>query len=165
MQTFLRVLNILLAAVLIAISLYWYGRLPERIPIHFNARGAPDGWGGKAMFLVLPLIGLASAALMAFVGRLAVRKPELMNMPGKERILALPQEARRRALVPLVVTMDVMATLILVLFIVIAVATYRSAMGHDTASLITLPLYGIVGVMVVAPIILMIVMSRREETA
>lgn len=51
-----------LASVLIMLiySAASYGNLPERIPMHFNAAGEPDGFGGKKMIWLLPVIGLVS---------------------------------------------------------------------------------------------------------
>lgn len=46
-----------------------YGHLPERIPVHFNAAGEADGFGGKAMIWLLPAIGLASWLLMTLTSR------------------------------------------------------------------------------------------------
>jgi uncharacterized protein DUF1648 len=35
-----------------------YPVLPDRIPIHFNWAGRPDGWGHKRMIWLLPVIGV-----------------------------------------------------------------------------------------------------------
>lgn len=34
---------------------YW-PELPERVPQHFNLRGEPDAWGGRAVLLILPMM-------------------------------------------------------------------------------------------------------------
>lgn len=34
-----------------------YGGLPTEIPIHFDWRGSPDGWGSKTLLWILPLLG------------------------------------------------------------------------------------------------------------
>lgn len=45
----------------LAVSLYAWPRLPERVPTHFGVGGAPDGWGSRAMgALLMP-------AVMAFI--------------------------------------------------------------------------------------------------
>lgn len=46
-----------------------YGALPERIPMHFNAAGEPDGFGGKKMIWLLPAIGLVSYLGMTLMNR------------------------------------------------------------------------------------------------
>src|SRR5262245_3040031 len=35
-----------------------YGRLPEKVPVHFGFTGEADGWGRRAMVWLLPAIGL-----------------------------------------------------------------------------------------------------------
>jgi hypothetical protein len=49
-----------LAIVFLIIS-WWvalgaYPRLPEKIPIHFGISGEPDGWGGRWMIFLMPVI-------------------------------------------------------------------------------------------------------------
>lgn len=46
-----------------------WGGLPDRIPVHFNARGVADGWGGKGALVAGPIIGAAVALLLAVVSR------------------------------------------------------------------------------------------------
>ncbi|MCH8242719.1 MAG: DUF1648 domain-containing protein [Planctomycetes bacterium] len=38
--------------------------LPDTIPIHFDAGGEPDGWGGKAVVLIPPIILLGPFILL-----------------------------------------------------------------------------------------------------
>ncbi len=42
---------------LVYVILEWSG-LPNRVPIHFNALGEADNWGGKASLLALPIVGM-----------------------------------------------------------------------------------------------------------
>lgn len=54
-----------------------YARLPETIPIHFNAGGQADGFGGKPVLLVLPVV-----ATVLFIGMTVLnRYPHLFNYP------------------------------------------------------------------------------------
>ncbi|HVJ82815.1 MAG TPA: DUF1648 domain-containing protein [Planctomycetia bacterium] len=39
--------------------------LPERIPIHFNMEGKPDGWGGRATIFIMPAMVGFMVGLMA----------------------------------------------------------------------------------------------------
>ena len=44
-----------------------WSRMPDRIPIHWDAHGEPDGWAPKAIGLLLtPLIGLTIAPIVAW---------------------------------------------------------------------------------------------------
>jgi uncharacterized membrane protein len=67
---------ILLVATFSYAAMY-YGRLPDTIPVHFNASGDPDRYGQKTTLLVIPAIGL-----FIFVGlRYLSRFPEHFNYP------------------------------------------------------------------------------------
>ena len=50
---------------LLLVLVYWlivllnYFKLPEIIPMHYNALGEIDGWGGKSTLLVLPVLSTA----------------------------------------------------------------------------------------------------------
>lgn len=49
-------------AVIILILGWWsafssYPRLPDKIPVHFGITGQADGWGGRWMIFLLPVIG------------------------------------------------------------------------------------------------------------
>ena len=35
----------------VALALYYYNQMPERVPIHWNAQGKVDGYGGKDIYL------------------------------------------------------------------------------------------------------------------
>jgi uncharacterized membrane protein len=43
----------LITASVFAISLAYYGQLPERVPIHWGAHGEVNGWGSRAAFVVM----------------------------------------------------------------------------------------------------------------
>ena len=50
-------LALLLVILAVIVPLLTYERLPETIPIHFNARGEPDGFGPKMIIWFLPALG------------------------------------------------------------------------------------------------------------
>jgi uncharacterized membrane protein len=45
------------------------GRLPDRIPTHFNALGQPDGWGTPGMLWFMPILATILYLLMSLVAR------------------------------------------------------------------------------------------------
>lgn len=57
-----------LAALVVLAVVYW-SRLPQRIPVHFDFRGQPDRWSGKAMFALLPAIGAVIYAGLTVLSR------------------------------------------------------------------------------------------------
>ncbi|HUX43181.1 MAG TPA: DUF1648 domain-containing protein [Terracidiphilus sp.] len=42
-------------------------RLPDRIPVHFDAAGAANGWGSPSILLLLPVIALAIYLMLTVV--------------------------------------------------------------------------------------------------
>lgn len=64
----------LLAAAMF-VSVYFYPKLPDIIPSHFNAAGEADGWSGKGTIWVSPAI-----AFVLFVGiRILTNYPHQLN--------------------------------------------------------------------------------------
>ena len=44
-----------------------YAILPERIAIHFNLRGEPNGWGSREFALVIPIIGVVLFVVLTVI--------------------------------------------------------------------------------------------------
>ena len=64
-----------------------WGRLPERVPTHFDFYGVPDGWSSKAFAVFgLPLFLLGLQLLCAFA---MSHDPKAGNVGGKIRALVL----------------------------------------------------------------------------
>jgi len=75
----LEVLGILFLLILIVMPAIYYWSLPETIASHFNAKGEPDGYSGKWVIWLLPLIGTVT-----YVGlRKLSRIPHTYNYPMK----------------------------------------------------------------------------------
>ena len=64
---------------LIVLPIYYFGKLPETIPSHFGANGAPDGYSGKNTIWILPIIGT-----LMYIGMFWLNKyPHKFNFPQK----------------------------------------------------------------------------------
>jgi uncharacterized membrane protein len=87
-------LTLLVVAALLVFSATVYGELPMRIPTHFNAAGIPDGFGPRTRWWFLPIVSLVSTALTVGSAFLLPRWPDLLNLPRKAEILALPPAAQ-----------------------------------------------------------------------
>ncbi|HEX4756798.1 MAG TPA: DUF1648 domain-containing protein [Terracidiphilus sp.] len=59
------------------LALFGSNRLPERIPIHFDAAGNPNGWGSPAMLLILPAVAVTIYLLFTVVSQF----PSAFNYP------------------------------------------------------------------------------------
>lgn len=69
---------------------YYYGKLPQRVAVHFNFHGTADGWVSRQS---LPLICLGTVVVLALlfwgIGKLIRRVPDnLINLPNKAYWLA-----------------------------------------------------------------------------
>lgn len=72
-----RVLPPVLILAMVAGGILVAPALPDRVPIHWNLAGEPDGWGGRwVAALGLPTVALAVWGLMAVLERLLLRDPE-----------------------------------------------------------------------------------------
>lgn len=73
-------LDVLSIAALVLTAAYLFitwPDIPDRVPIHFNFAGEPDGWGHKAMIPVLLALGV-----LMFSGLTLLRKiPHRFNYP------------------------------------------------------------------------------------
>jgi uncharacterized membrane protein len=126
-----RFLNLALLAVLLVGSALAYPRLPERIPTHFGLDGTPDRWVETSLvsWFILPLIALGMNALLYALTALTMRNPRFVNLPGKERLLALPAERQRAVLRRMREGMDSLLAPMTLAFCLIQLAIYRTAVG------------------------------------
>jgi len=87
-------------------AIAWYPDLPDRIPIHFDLSGQPDGFASKASgaWFLLPGIALGMLVLLGAaswgLGALVRSSPGLCNMPRKKLFLKLSPEGRMVAVAP-----------------------------------------------------------------
>ncbi|HEX8320402.1 DUF1648 domain-containing protein [Longimicrobium sp.] len=131
----LRLATLGLLAALYAGSAAAYPRLPERIPIHFDLAGNPDGWASTSLlsWFLLPLIATAMAGFLFVIGRVSEYRPELWNVPEKPRFLALPAEARAPIVARLRAFLALMAVMTTALMGVIQVEVFLTATGRGPA--------------------------------
>ncbi|GGH83310.1 putative membrane protein [Pullulanibacillus pueri] len=54
-------------------------QMPDTIPIHYNAKGEPDGWGSRWISLIMPLITVALYIPTVFLQK----HPEKHNYPER----------------------------------------------------------------------------------
>lgn len=59
------------------ITAIYFTKLPQIIPIHFNASGAPDGYGVKYILLLTPFIATVLCVALTWL----CRYPHLFNYP------------------------------------------------------------------------------------
>jgi len=94
-----------------AIALWLYPTLPSRIPTHLDFGGvvtatSATSWGS---WFGLPLVAVATSALLAGLSAYLPNKPSLFNFPDKERFLRLPPEAQQPVIVEMRGMLDLTA--------------------------------------------------------
>jgi uncharacterized membrane protein len=92
-------INLILIAVVIGLSVTWWRELPGRIPVHFDLSGNVDRWGSKGtMWWAFSALAVVGTALMYGAAALSRRYPQIVNLPRKVRIPDLPPEAQIRVI-------------------------------------------------------------------
>lgn len=167
MTRWLHLLNGLLLSALVGGSLFVYQELPERVPLHFGADGTPDRWADSTLlsWMTLPMIGLATAALMIGIGIMLPRNPKWINMPDKDRLLRLPDYLQQWVIEGVSVTLHTMTLVTLTMFAVIQYGSWLTAVSGDGSSVVTT---GVIIGLVVLPLVsvlMLVVMQRRMDAA
>lgn len=158
----LHALNAALVVALVAFSLYIYPELPERIPRHFGAGGTPDAWGDRTLssWLLLPLIGVGSAALMYVIAALLPTRPHLLNIPDRKKLLELPPGLQQHVLREAAAMLYATAFVMLLMFAAIQYGAYESALsGERSGAVVAGIILGIAGM----PLVLVIYMVRIQR--
>jgi uncharacterized membrane protein len=128
-----------------------YANLPERIPTHFDIRGAVDGWGGKSEILIFPIVGGFAYLLFTGVGIAftLVRDPKsLINMPEKTKAAITPQAAEKLRVV-MVRSLLALKSVVLGMMTYLAYFTIQVALGRAQGlGVIWFPLF-LIGLLVI----------------
>jgi uncharacterized membrane protein len=148
---------------LIALSAGTYSSLPQQIPLHFNATGV-DRWAPKSFYawFGLPLLTAGLVAINYVIGALLARRPDLMNIPRKQRLLALPPERQQRVMRWWWVLVQTIGLVEACIMSVAQFGLWRAASAHAyegraIASLVTVIAVGMV------PLSLVIIWRMRAE--
>ena len=104
--------------------------LPERYPVHFNIAGQPDRWAGRGGFewyMLVVLGGLVGLGMTLFALNFHKVPLRYVNLPGKEKLLALPPERQAPVLRVAAWMILLLGTLVVTMFGSIQYVMYRSA--------------------------------------
>ena len=129
---------------------HWYPLLPDPFPTRFDGAGVPSGWSAKgvAAWFSLPAIGLFMLCLLAAIGAglswMALHAPGLLNVPRKDRFLALPPQSRVVVLGPTRTYLAWTVMLVCGLFLCLVEGTGLVATG----AMAVLPIWPVVGMIV-----------------
>jgi uncharacterized membrane protein len=160
-------LNAILLAALVGLSVLVYPDLPDRIPLHFGADGTPDRWGDRTIlsWLMLPLIGALTAVVMYATAHYIPRRPQSFNMPDKKKLLALPRPEQEWVMRGAADMLHVTALTMLVMFAGMQYGAWESAhTGVGSRSMVTSILVGLV-TMPFNTVGFLVVIQRRLDEA
>ena len=107
---------------MIALPLYYYNQLPEKVPIHFNPKGDVDGWGASSTIWIISGVGVLLFLFLNFIEKI----PHQFNYPVK--ITAENAQAQYRIGLQL---MRFMKAMVMLCFAYISYSIIRSALSDD----------------------------------
>ncbi|WP_291783537.1 DUF1648 domain-containing protein [Cecembia sp.] len=70
-------LGFLALVLLLALPIYYYPELPDRVPRHYDASGQVTAYGGKGMIWMMPIMGLITYTGLFFLNKV----PHIFNYP------------------------------------------------------------------------------------
>ncbi len=133
LRNFFHAVNVALTVFLLGMVLYYTPRLPAKIPMHFTADGAPNGWGDKGglMALLFVALGINGIFYLIMFSLNRLRKyPGLLNIPNKDLFLALPSEKQQIYWNLLKEHLAAFAAAMNVLWVTVIWGTIRVALGN-----------------------------------
>lgn len=108
---------------LIGLPIYFFDQLPESIPRHYGANGEPDGFSGKAIIWMLPIIGI-----IMYVGTFWLNKyPHIFNYPQE-----VTKENAKRLYTVGTRMLRTLNAIITVVFAYITYSTIQTALGNQS---------------------------------
>jgi uncharacterized membrane protein len=161
----LRLLRILPWAILAAHLLFAiaiYPSLGPYVPTHLDFAGKvtrvrstswPEWFG-------LPIIGLATLALLQGIGALLPTRPQLFNFGEKERFLKIPRTYHGPVIALMRATLDLTAVIVMLTFLLVHVMLWRAGDGEAPAAMHLVILLLSVGTL---PLVLL--MTSKIDTA
>jgi uncharacterized membrane protein len=158
-----------LTAVVAVVLFMWLWALvtwqvaPDRVPLHFGLSGRPDRWGPRtvASWFGMPILATAMAFGMSWLGRWSLSRPERINMPGRDRLAALPERYREPVYEAL---RELMAWATLETMVILALVQWgiiRGAAGEGTRGVMAL----VLGAAVLGSPFLLVFMTLRSQRA
>ena len=117
-------ISLILLTFLWAFTIFSFLKLPEIIPIHFDARGRPDNYGNKWTLFLLPVIGTIVYAGITYLNKFPWVFNYLVQIT-EENVESQYSIATRM--------LRILKCSIMIIFISIALYSYWTAIGHTQA--------------------------------
>lgn len=158
-----RFLNLVLLTLLFGASLLAWPTLPAELPSHLNIDGRVTRWTDATplAWFGMPLLALGLNLLLYVIMRFATRDPRGINLPNKDRLLALPEHRQQVVLEEVKGLLELPCIEVTVIFCLVQYALYRAAVGGDTKALMIV----IIAVPLLTAPVLVITMILRIQAA
>ncbi len=137
---------VLLALTSWIIAIYYWGKLPQVIPIHFGISGQADDWADKSIFYVYMIPFLQTLILAMFV--FLYYKPQYSDIPTTMWLTTLDKKHREHAFELIRIMLVGMSIWLGLLFTYMTYGMNAASMKSDTG-LSTPLLFSIIGLMIV----------------
>lgn len=127
--------NLLVLAVFVGASAFAYGFLPDEIPVHFGASGAPDRFASTSWlsWMVLPLLAVVMTAFFYGIARLIVRIPDQLTVPDPKLYRSLsPDDQQQVVALQRPLMMEILLG-VNIMFAALQWGSYQVAMGAREA--------------------------------
>lgn len=72
----------------IGASLYFFPRLPDRVPVHFDGKGMPNGWGSRKSAAALPPAVIAFLCAIYFLASVTTQNQKHWTRKLKKQVSA-----------------------------------------------------------------------------
>ena len=118
----LEILAVLAGLVMIVLSLFYYYKLPDVIPSHFNLSGKPDAYSQKWHIFILPFIGILLYTFLSILNKY----PHKFNFP----VIITNQNAEKQYSMACRM-IRVLKMLVLMLFLYLTITTIAISMGKS----------------------------------
>lgn len=139
----MRIVNLLLLAALWIGSAVAWPALPGRIPQHVSGNGTVTWTSATAgSWFLLPGVATLVVVLLHVVQRFTRQRPGLLNIPGREQLLALPAERQAPVIARASDMMEGTITIMLLIFCAVQGGLWHTAHGgsSETMLVVVLPL-------------------------
>lgn len=148
----LEILAIISLLAFLGFTLYYYSRLPDTIPTHFDTAGNPDGYSGKDTFWAIPAVAFVFYTILTLFNRV----PEKFNFPVK----ITPANVYRQYLLAVRLIRYLKLTLVLMFFF-ITFKTVMVAVGKSGGlGIWFMPVF--IGI-IVGPLILYFILAQQSR--
>lgn len=110
----------ILLVIMWSLTIFTFLKLPNTIPTHFSASGEVDNYGGKATFLVSPILATAIYFAITQLSKF----PHILNYATELTIDNAPQQYRKATR-----TLRLLKLIVLTVFTLLILFTYLPAIG------------------------------------